>query len=472
MKASIKAFFWPTLLAVTISVGRLPAQDSADRSTRQIERQLEELNSASEAAQARLAEAQARLEQHRSATEETRRAIAEAQTEALRESGREAEETRRAIDEARREHQHAADEAVKKARRAAAEVIQAAEARAAAGSVIERPTKAKRARYRVEKNIPDASVRRIESKVLHNQIRSATEALHDAEEAIAHATTPREAKLLETMVERYAAWLEDLQSQHAELAGESTEADESDESTIAGVVESSGVAWHGTVQELNEIAWSLLTAQDKEKRNALVGRKIAEAALSLSKQEGEDASPAILDTWARGLFSEGRHADAITAQKLALSKCEDDSSLKEELSATLAAYEKSELPEPETGGEPGPSQDELAIRLNSQAWDLVTSEETSERNPQVALALTEAALALAGPQEKVRAHTLDTRARALFLAGKRDEASATQKKAIEACGEGQEALKELLERTLESYEKGELPPVSDTPIGEEETPDE
>lgn len=104
---------------------------------------------------------------------------------------------------------------------------------------------------------------------------------------------------------------------------------------------------------------------------------------------------------------------------------------------------------------------ESAGTLNDLAWKMLISPDAKLRQPEVALKLADIAIELGGGNKVLKPRALDTKARAFFILGKRDEAIATQEQAVGAAvmfGD-----KSALEATLASYKKGELPqvPVSD-----------
>ncbi|MBP7949128.1 MAG: trypsin-like peptidase domain-containing protein [Verrucomicrobiales bacterium] len=101
----------------------------------------------------------------------------------------------------------------------------------------------------------------------------------------------------------------------------------------------------------------------------------------------------------------------------------------------------------------GPAKGNPAA-LNEVAWALVTDLE-KPAEPVLAAAHRIATLSVGGFSGKDPA-SLDTLARILFLQGKKDEAVTTQKDAVEKASL---ALREELNRTLQAYQKGELPPA-------------
>ncbi|MEK7948965.1 hypothetical protein [Luteolibacter soli] len=110
----------------------------------------------------------------------------------------------------------------------------------------------------------------------------------------------------------------------------------------------------------------------------------------------------------------------------------------------------------------GQDMSESADALNDLAWKMITSPDVA-RNPAIALKLADIAIELGGENADLKPKVLDTRARALFLLGKRDEAIAGQQKAVAAATIEEE--KAGLQVTLASYQRGELPDVP-APAGE------
>ena len=84
---------------------------------------------------------------------------------------------------------------------------------------------------------------------------------------------------------------------------------------------------------LNQLAWSILTSEEVKKRDLPVALRFAKQANDLAK--GEDA--AILDTYARALFDNGKTQDAIATQKKAIEKAPEE--MKEGLEKSLKDYE-------------------------------------------------------------------------------------------------------------------------------------
>ncbi len=92
-----------------------------------------------------------------------------------------------------------------------------------------------------------------------------------------------------------------------------------------------------------------------------------------------------------------------------------------------------------------------AMLQNELAWQIATDEAIGQRD----LALAETIATRANVSAKGKdAATLDTLARVLFMRGKKDEAIELQTKAVQRA-EGD--LKANLQKTLDSYKKGEVP---------------
>jgi thiol-disulfide isomerase/thioredoxin len=91
----------------------------------------------------------------------------------------------------------------------------------------------------------------------------------------------------------------------------------------------------------NELAWKLITDPAIEKPDLKVAETIAKRAVTAS----ESKDGAILDTMARVLFMQGKKEEAITLQEKAVKIA--DSSMQDQLQATLDSYKKGELPKAE-----------------------------------------------------------------------------------------------------------------------------
>jgi hypothetical protein len=101
---------------------------------------------------------------------------------------------------------------------------------------------------------------------------------------------------------------------------------------------------------------------------------------------------------------------------------------------------------------------ESARTLNDLAWSMIIQKDADARHPEVALKLVTIALELSEGGGPLKHNMLDTKARALFLLDKRDEAIAEQEKAVAAATIPMD--KAEMEATLASYRKGELPELS------------
>jgi thiol-disulfide isomerase/thioredoxin/predicted negative regulator of RcsB-dependent stress response len=94
------------------------------------------------------------------------------------------------------------------------------------------------------------------------------------------------------------------------------------------------------------------------------------------------------------------------------------------------------------------------VQLQDQmAWMIATSPAIDEGKRDLAVAETLATRANAASKEE-NPTVLDTLGRVLFMRGKKDEAIAIAEKALKAAPE---QAKEFLQKTLDSYKKGELP---------------
>jgi len=94
-----------------------------------------------------------------------------------------------------------------------------------------------------------------------------------------------------------------------------------------------------------------------------------------------------------------------------------------------------------------------AMMQNEVAWKIVSDPDITERNLDVAETLATQANAAAQGKD---AAILDTFARVKFMQGKKQEAIALQEKAVERSEGG---TKDQLQKTLESYKRGELSQV-------------
>jgi thiol-disulfide isomerase/thioredoxin len=86
-------------------------------------------------------------------------------------------------------------------------------------------------------------------------------------------------------------------------------------------------------QILNAIAWNVLTAPVIKTRDIAFALKVAQAAVEAS--EGKEA--AVLDTYARALFDNGKKAEAVIQQKKAIAAAPE--AMKAQLQAALTKYE-------------------------------------------------------------------------------------------------------------------------------------
>lgn len=88
---------------------------------------------------------------------------------------------------------------------------------------------------------------------------------------------------------------------------------------------------------------------------------------------------------------------------------------------------------------------------NQLAWQIATDDQIEQRDLELAQTMaTRANEAAKGKDPNI----LDTLARVLFMQGKKEEAIALQEKAVNLA---EDSAKEEMQRTLESYKKGELP---------------
>ncbi|RYD48893.1 MAG: tetratricopeptide repeat protein, partial [Verrucomicrobiaceae bacterium] len=98
-----------------------------------------------------------------------------------------------------------------------------------------------------------------------------------------------------------------------------------------------------------------------------------------------------------------------------------------------------------------------AHTLNELAWRMIAPREASARTPDIALKLATIAIELGGTDRELNASLLETRARALFMMDRRDEAVMEQEKAVAAATQPKETARG--QNTLAAYRRNELPPV-------------
>ena len=91
---------------------------------------------------------------------------------------------------------------------------------------------------------------------------------------------------------------------------------------------------------------------------------------------------------------------------------------------------------------------------NELAWEIVTDPAIEHRDLAMATTFAKRANEAAGGKEP---GILDTYARVLFMAGKKDEAIAMETKALGIAGDNQKAS---FQARLASYQAGELPKLS------------
>lgn len=100
---------------------------------------------------------------------------------------------------------------------------------------------------------------------------------------------------------------------------------------------------------------------------------------------------------------------------------------------------------------------ENAATLNDLAGRMISSTDPAARHPETALKLATIALEISGEDKSLKPNVLDTKARALFLLGSREEAIAEQEKAVAAATVAEQ--KAGFEATLAAYQRDELPEV-------------
>ncbi len=87
---------------------------------------------------------------------------------------------------------------------------------------------------------------------------------------------------------------------------------------------------------LNDLAWTILTAEEIKTRDLKLALQAAKAAMDAS--QGKD--PSIIDTYARALFDNGQVKEAIEQQKKAIELAGDNKEMKEEMQKALKRYEE------------------------------------------------------------------------------------------------------------------------------------
>ncbi|MCP5517453.1 MAG: redoxin domain-containing protein [Verrucomicrobiales bacterium] len=112
----------------------------------------------------------------------------------------------------------------------------------------------------------------------------------------------------------------------AAFQGEQEKADGLAKQTLEGL--------KGQAEQLNQLAWLLLTEEQIKYRDRKFALEAAKAAFDASK--GADAS--IIDTYARALFDNGKTAEAIEYQKKAVAAAADES-VRRQLEETLKDYQ-------------------------------------------------------------------------------------------------------------------------------------
>lgn len=112
----------------------------------------------------------------------------------------------------------------------------------------------------------------------------------------------------------------------AAFQGEKEKADGLTKQTLEGL--------KGQAEQLNQLAWLLLTEEQIQYRDLKFALEVAKAAFDASK--GQDAS--IIDTYARALFDNGKPAEAIEYQKKAVAAAADES-VRQQLEETLKDYQ-------------------------------------------------------------------------------------------------------------------------------------
>jgi len=115
---------------------------------------------------------------------------------------------------------------------------------------------------------------------------------------------------------------------------------------------------------LNELAWTIATADGLKNRDLALAEKLAVRANELENEEDE----AVLDTLARIKFMRSDKAGAIAIQQKTVTAAEagDDDCMKARLAATLQSYQAGKLPSPEEANGEGNSLEERLADLLSE----------------------------------------------------------------------------------------------------------
>jgi len=221
---------------------------------------------------------------------------------------------------------------------------------------------------------------------------------------------------------------------------------------------------------LNELAWNIVSDKTLGYRNLDFALQAAEKACALT----ENRSSTMMDTCARILHEKGRTEEAIALQKQAIEASEDMNEKEEQLLPHLEEMENPEAFAQRTrlkqnvdlylvyathGLDPGEAdtvgQRILSVEapdisaLSNLAWYIATGDSLSYRNLEFALQLAEKAVALT---EQKDPDILDTYAEVLFKLGRKEEAIAQLRLALEGCDE--EDMREMLEDNLAGMENG------------------
>ena len=211
------------------------------------------------------------------------------------------------------------------------------------------------------------------------------------------------------------------------------------------VAQNGTVAWIGHPGQLKEsmlnelldgkfdLAKSKAASEESEKTRDAMMRHGARAARAISQKDwdaAQQATAALEDA----LPTTKKYVAEVMRFKIALGK--SDASTANESARKISA-----------------TADVESTILNEIAWELLTSKVLEK--PDLELAEKLARRSVEAASEAERAPNIDTLARALFRLGKKEDAIKQQEQSI--AGTADATLKASLQKTLEAYQRGELP---------------
>ncbi len=211
------------------------------------------------------------------------------------------------------------------------------------------------------------------------------------------------------------------------------------------VAQNGTIAWIGHPGQLKEsmlselidgkfdLAKSKATSEESEKTRDAMMRHGTRAARAISQKDW-DAAQQATSAFEDALPATKKYIAEVMRFKIALGK-----------SDTSAANESAR--------KIGATADVESTTLNEIAWDLLTSKALEKPDLELAEKLARRSVATASETE--RAPNIDTLARALFRLGKKEDAIKQQEQSI--AGAADATLKASLQKTLEAYQRGELP---------------